>query len=263
MNANPCRLLNPVTVRALLVSAFTLNFAVTSLAVSVVSPNGQAAAEGNTQNLFPFSSSSSGLSSQRYQQVYNASDFALVSGPMLLTQIFLRPDAAAGSAFSSTLTNIQINLSTTSVGADGLSLIFANNVGLNDIVVFSGALSLSSADTGPVNGPKDFDIVINLTTPFLYDPSAGNLLLDVRNFGTAITTTFDAQQSLDAVSRVFTFDSGVNSATGDLADTIGLVTMFNFIPPQNAVPESIPSALGPLTLSFLVLVSVLIRRRTV
>jgi len=29
---------------------------------------------------------------------------------------------------------------------------------------------------------KTFDIVINLLTPFLYDPSAGDLLLDVTNF---------------------------------------------------------------------------------
>jgi hypothetical protein len=103
-------------------------------------------------------------------------------------------------------------------------------------MVHSGALLLSSAFTGPQSGPKDFDIVVNLQTPFLYDPGAGNLLLDVRNFGGGLSTFFDAQLAPgDAVSRVFTGYNGVgdvNSPTGT-ADSVGLVTQFHFQP----VPE--------------------------
>jgi hypothetical protein len=102
-----------------------------------------------------------------------------------------------------------------------LSATFANNVGADDTVVFSGPLSLSSAFTGPSAGPKDFDIVITLQTPFLYDPSAGNLLLDVRNFSGGTTIQFDAEASdSDPVSRTFTaFTGDVNSPTADLVDT--------------------------------------------
>ena len=73
------------------------------------------------------------------------------------------------------------------------------------IVYARGPLALSSAFTGPTGGPKDFDIVINFTTPFLYNPFLGNLLLDVRNFGGGLTTQFDAQFTAgDAVRRAYT-----------------------------------------------------------
>jgi hypothetical protein len=112
----------------------------------------------------------------------------------LITQIAFRPDAFLGRAFSGILPDIQINLSTITLGADGLSLVFANNLGLNDTIVFArGPLSLSSNFSGPVGGPMDFDVVITLTTPFFYDPAAGNLLMDVRNFGGGTTTVLDAE----------------------------------------------------------------------
>jgi len=206
----------------------------TARAVFIVSPAAQATTEGNVSNGFPFNITDFGLNSQRYQQVYLASEFAGVRGPQFVTQIAFRPDATTGGAFSGTFPNIQINLSTTPRGPDGLSTTFADNVGANDTVVSSGPLTLSSAFAGPAAGPKAFDIVINLLAPFLYDPAAGNLLLDVRNFGGGRTTAFDAQTTTgDPTSRAFTMTAnGVNDATGTL-DTDGLVTRFDLTP----VPE--------------------------
>ena len=67
-----------------------------------------------------------------------------------------------------------------------------------------------------------------LSTPFLYNPALGNLLLDVRNFGGGSTTSFDAVfTSGDGVSRVY--NSDVNSTTGS-PDTLGLVTGFIIVP---------------------------------
>jgi hypothetical protein len=208
---------------------------IASAAVLVV-PNNLAATEGNTNNVYPFNIDSF-PSTQRYQQVFAGSAFASVSGPQLITQIAFRPDGPNGFPFSSTIANIQFNLSTTNAAIDGLSLIFADNVGSDDTVVFSGSLSLSSADTGPPEGPKAFDIVINLQVPFLYDPSAGNLLLDVRNISGGNTTTFDAEvTSGDPVSRTSTFFGNVNSPTADFADTLGLVTQFTITPAPAVVP---------------------------
>jgi len=193
---------------------------------TVVVPNGNAMVEGNSNNGYPFDLGQTGLTSQRYQQVYAASQFG---GGGLITQIIFRPDAFAGQAFTSTLPDIQIDLSTTSAADDGLSSTYANNVGADDTVVFArGPLTLSSAFTGPPNGPKDFDIIITLTTPFFYNPANGNLLLDVRNFGGGSTTFFDAVSPLgDGVSRVF--NQNVNDATGT-TDSLGLVTGFVIVP---------------------------------
>jgi hypothetical protein len=202
-----------------------------AIAAAIVSPSTDTSVEGNSNNVFPFDI---GLSSQRYEQVYRATEFG--SGPLLITALAFRPDAQFGAAFSTTLSNVSIFLTTTTNGPDALSSTFANNEGADKTLVHSGPLSLSSADTGPAGGPKAFDILINLTTPFLYNPVSGNLLLEVQNFGGGNTTVFDTEGgSGDPVSRVFTVDAnGANDATGT-TDTQGLVT--EFLTGQVAVPE--------------------------
>ena len=147
--------------------------------------------------------------------------------------------------FSATLPSVQIDLSTSP--GDALSTFFAQNIGADDTVVFAkGPLALSSAGTGPANGPRDFDIHIQFTTPFFYDPSKGPLLLDVRNFGGGTSAQFDAVNSTtDSVSRVASFS--VDDESG-IADTIGLVTRFDY----QTVPEPATGAMaGAMIISFL------------
>jgi hypothetical protein len=213
-----------------------------SYAALVVVPGAQAAVEGNSDNGYPFNIDSA---SMRYQQGYAASQFSSLAGPSWITQIAFRPDAPFGAVFATTFPSIQINLSTTTQNPNALSSTFASNVGGNDTVVFGlGALSLSSGFTGPAGGPKAFDIVITLTTPFLYNPADGNLLLDVRNYGGgAYTTQFDASTaSTDGVSRGWYY-SDVNAASGT-TDTGGLITRFTFEP----VPEPSTYLAGALLL---------------
>jgi hypothetical protein len=208
----------------------------------VIVPSDLAAMEGNSSTSLPFNIAAAGFSSQRLQQIYQqnllpAFPLQFPSGILVITQIAFRPDATLGSAFSTTLPSIRIDLSTTTRTQANLSN-FATNTGADDTIVFGGAtgapLTLSSAFTGPASGPKDFDIVINLTTPFIYNPANGNLLLDVRNFGGGTTTLFDAEdRPVDPVARVYTTSGGVNSPLAEAGDTVGLVTRFTF----NAVPE--------------------------
>lgn len=210
-----------------------------SVAQVIVVPNSAAGVEGNVDNAFPFSITDAGSPSQRYQQVFAASQFGGIVGPTRISQIRFRADGTFGAGFSSTLSSVRIDLSTTTQVPDGLSMTFANNVGGDNTIVFGDAtgapLPLSSTASG--GPPHAFDITVNLATAFFYNPSAGNLLLDVRNFGAGTTTAFDAQDITgDSVSRVVNFGS-VSSATADISDSIGLVTQFTFI----AVPE--PSAL--------------------
>jgi hypothetical protein len=215
---------------------------------SVVVPNVLAGVEGAGGNTFPFDS----ITPQRYQQVYAATQFPAGG---LITQLAFRPDGPLGHAFSVTIGNIQIDLSTTLAAPDGLSSTFASNVGLDDTMVFSGSLNLSSAFTGPAGGPKAFDILINLTTPFLYNPGSGNLLLDVRNFSgepTGLAGEFDSQFTLgDPISRAF---GGIASSTASVNDSEGLVTQFTIIPE--------PATIGPMAIGILlVLVGLSLRRR--
>lgn len=218
---------------AVAIAVALIGASATACADEIVVPNEVENVEGGTNNGFPFHIANFSLPSQRYQQVYGADDFAALSGPVLITEIRFRPDGTTGNAFASVLADVQINLSTTTMGPDGLSATFADNIGPDETVVHSGPLALSSSDTGP--GPRDFDIVIELQTPFLYDPAAGDLLMDVRNFEGGLTTQFDAHFEIDDTSRATTnvASSGtghVNSPTASVVDSIGLVTKFVTVP---------------------------------
>jgi len=233
--------------------AALLTFGTGAVGGAAIVPGNLENIEGNANRGLPFNSSYFGMSSLRYQQVFAASEFSSLSEPFLITQILFRPDAVCGWSFSSTLPNIQINLSTTKKAPDDLSKIFAQNVGAGARVVFNAPLSLSSAFTGAATGPKNFDIAINLATPFLYNPSGGNLLLDVRNFSGGVSTQFDAEDTFgDSISRVLSTRVGASTCT---ADTSVLVTKFvttSAVPrvPNKAVPEP-ASVLGILTVAAL------------
>ena len=195
-------------------------------AADAIVPASLAAVEGNTNNIYPFN-----FGSMRYQQVYAASEFGL--DPIYIDAMLFRPDSEAGDAFSTVLASVQVNLSTTSLGPDTLSNEFAANVGLNDTIVRSGALPLSSADVAGPGNTRAFDVFIPFTTPFLYNPASGNLLLDIRLSASA-STPFDANFVIgDSVSRAYAFGSASTTGT---ADTLGLVTKFQ-TSPVNAVPD--------------------------
>src|SRR5262249_31928739 len=88
---------------------------------------------------------------------------------------------------------------------------------------------LSTQNTGPVEGPKDFDIVVHFTTPFIYNPAEGNLLLDVSSFTQAFFVAMDAENTPgDSVSRVFQFP--VDATVAQPQDSYGLVTQFVYTP---------------------------------
>jgi hypothetical protein len=216
----------------------------------VVVPNQLATVEGDSADNFTFSNL---VPSVRFQQFYNASQF---NGPVLITQIAFRPDGSLGSAFAATLPDIQIDFATTTrsigllsptfmvIDVPGfVSSVFSNNLDPGtDKTVFSGSLALSSADTGPVGGPKDFDIIITLQTPFAYDPAKGNLVFDLRNFSTVETTFFDASTTID-LSIQHVDAANVNATIGNRFAS-GIVTEFIV----QAVPE--PSSLALLGASF-------------
>ncbi len=137
------------------------------------------------------------------QTVYGASQFPPY--PVVITELRWRPDSITGGPLTDNVPNIQINLSTTATNADHMSSTFSKNVGTNDTVVFSGAMIALTSFTTLSNGTKAFDISLPLQTPFTYDPSKGNLLVDLRNFsgGTANLYNNTASTSTDTVSRVF------------------------------------------------------------
>lgn len=171
--------------------------------------------------------SSTLVNTQRVQQVYKALQFP--SDPILITELRFRPaEAPFGSDFTNTISDIQINLSTTSNHVDGLSINFSNNVGSDDQIVYSGSLAISSANTGDNSGPRDADIVVHLQNPFAYDPSKGDLLLDIRHFSDDSSNgayTKMLYKTNDTGSRVLSSDP--NASTAAVSDS--RVDVVNFV----------------------------------
>lgn len=220
-------------------------------AAVIVAPNANAGLEGNADNCIPLSGC---IDIDRYQQVFASSEFGGISaGGESITSVAFRPDLGFGSAFSHSFSDVLIRLSTTAFAPDGLSATFATNLGGDATVVYSGALTLSSANTG--TGPRDFDVVINFQTPFLYDPTLGNLLFDFTNLsGESDTFFLDAELTGgDSVSRLFANSS---AATTGNADSLGLIAQFSTEAVTAAVPEP-----GTLALLALPLAGLVLRRR--
>jgi hypothetical protein len=232
-------------VAAVAAAFFAISLTTNGADVIIVAPNNLGNTEGNSGDTTPFGA----FGPLRSQQVYGASQFsAIAQGGGWIDAISFRVDAGSTLGAATTATNLQINLSTTAKAPDGLSSTFAQNVGANDKVVFGPAsLALIGYHSGSTT-PQSFSIRIPFSTPFFYDPNAGNLVMDVRNFtGGSSFGVFDGQLTIgDSVSRVVGF---VDAPSMFASDSFGFATQFEVTP----VPEPSSWALMALCLGGLLL----------
>lgn len=172
-----------------------------------------------TGNCFPFGCAYT----TNYQQVYSHPQFG---GAILITGLEFfntQVDNGANMMNSGTWT---ISLSTSANNWNTLSSTFSQNLGGDNTQVFKGNLSQSWA-FGDI-------LTINLSTPFLYDPSKGNLLMTVDAEGTSDPAGgiyfdtngynnggFDGNTFLGRV-----YCNGCGQTTGTVNSGYGLVTGF-------------------------------------
>jgi len=181
-------------------------------------------------NCYPFMCNDSGTSvgqSIEYQQVYTSSAFGstpiAISG-LTFYQIFA---AQFGGTDAVLAGNYNVSLSTTSVAVNALSTTLSSNVGADSATFFNGSLP-----TAPFG--SSFTIT---GTAFNYDPTKGNLLMDivVTNQASLPNGTGNGYNDADdtglSTSRAYALTN-----VGNFADGIGLVTGFTF-GPQHTVPE--------------------------
>jgi hypothetical protein len=200
-------------------------------AQQVVVPNALGTVEGPSNTSYPFTIHVK--PSQRYQQVHASSEFSALSGPHRLTEIRVRPDAQFAFQPWTASTSIEMRFSTTANGPDQLSTTFAQNIGPDETIVYSGQVMYGTNQTssGPVPGPWEFDISIPFQTPFIYDRSRGHLLMDVRRDGNPLSQARPLDSTSvtpgDGVSRAF---SDSSAATIGFVDSLGLIVQFVFSP---------------------------------
>ena len=188
----------------------------------------------------------------RYQQVFPAADFAALGNkPHWIVDRTFRPVQGVTSPRTVLFPDNEIRLSTTQRGPDNLSPVFDENLGSDVMQFYRGPETFVLDVVGPGPGPREFYNVDRPTgvTPFLYDPSKGNLLIDVIGWGGA-----SPSPRADFVPGMLTVLSGSSTTATNGTRSGAFVNQFTFIP----VPE--PSSLTLLAL--LLVLGSLCRRAT-
>ena len=174
-------------------------------------------ADPGTGNCFPFGCAYSG----EYQQVYSQTQF---SGPIKILDLeFFNTQINNNNTLMNSGT-WTIYLSTSSADWNTLSSTFANNLGADNTLVFSGNLAQPWAFGDTLH--------ISLTTPFTYDPLMGNLLMDVVVSGATApggSIYFDTNGYNGGSFNGNTYLGRVYNA-GAVNNGYGLVTGFSSIP---------------------------------
>ena len=183
---------------------------------------------------FPFGTDAASATNYQtgatYQQIYSSTDFS--GSPILITELAFSTSSLISDATSATL-GLDVHLGVAATSAANPDTTFSANRGSDYLDVFSGVLTFTPA----LN--NTFDLVLNLSSPFLYDPASGDLLLDISLTqaptitGTALYFGGDSSATDD---RIFNAAPGT---TGRI-DFNTLATQFTFAD-STAAPE--PSSL--------------------
>ena len=200
----------------------TLQLTGAALAVPIsITPDGvggQAAGD-----VLPFGPSGFNFGDTTFQQITNASAFAALGGPMLLTSIDFSLNGGTPPAF---YTGATIHAGVTPVASGSLTTNLSSNAPNPLTLVASSYAFTAVADI--------FDLRIVFDTPFLYNPADGNLILQYFSPASGnIRVVWSAGSSV--TSGVF---NSANSGSF-LQSGIARVMQYNFIdaPPSADAPE--------------------------
>jgi hypothetical protein len=150
---------------------FTLAILIILCSVSQSARADEIIAGGNAQtNFLPLGSATQVR--DRYEQITTREAFG--SSPLLITQLSFQSRVLQGTPQGAF--NFNLWMGTTLHNPQFANPTFARNfAGNNFIKVFGGNISFAPT----TDDPNDFDIVIDLTNPFYYDPSLGNLAFEI------------------------------------------------------------------------------------
>lgn len=198
----------------------------------IVVPNSLATNDANSSTTAP----PGGPTSVREMQIFDASQFGTLSGPSFLTQFAWRPDMIPGFSGPRSV-NLRIYASTTTHSVTGLSMTFADNLGADNTLVFNGTLNWTTGNLPGPGNTRQFDVVFPCTTPFLYDPAAGNLLLEAQLVGNGQSITVDTVVT-NPTTRKIVNTTSTNAATAAFVAAAQVIQFTFESPPVVAIRAS-------------------------
>jgi hypothetical protein len=215
----------------------------------------------NSSDVTPFGWDDGDTPQLAFQQLYGASSFG--SDPILITQLTFFFDPSSSWQGDMFYVNQQLSLSTSAESHTSPGTSFAANRGADFTQVFSGTFSVGFAGGFPANPCSDCtetELTFNIT-PFLYDPTAGDLLLEV---GAAYHYSPNAD-IINFVSGSSTDVAVVDNLGGFIfpeprvRTNYGLLTEFTYGAAPQQVPE--PSSLALVGVGLATLLPIGARRR--
>jgi len=206
--------------------------------LTLVAPVGFDNTVGNSNNIFPWGR---GTSAMRFQQVYDSSNFTLqgVSAPVLIQGMRFRPFPGATFSWTGgTWSNVRIDLASCPLDFTAVDTTFANNLHSDVTTVLNGPVTVNGGTTLGTGVVVPWHLDIPLTTPFLYDPTAGlDLTMDVHLDGVGWTGTArgvdvvsgTAAPNVALGSRIYNTTS-VTATTGTITFNYSLICEFTYVP---------------------------------
>jgi hypothetical protein len=180
----------------------------------------------------------------RYQQIYAASAF---SAGGVVDQIQFRRNESDFNPFTSGPVDLSVSLGYAARSVANPSAVFADNIGANYVQVFDGITTFQSLTPG---GFAPFEVVLDVADQFNYDPSKGDLLLDIRVRNSSNLPYLDAAGMgiQNTTVRIHSGDSGGVNATSGFINLdnrpYGLVTQFSFLAPEPTTASLIALAIA-------------------
>lgn len=179
------------------------------LATPLVIPGTFVSSEAGSSESAPL-----GIDVQRFQQVFGNSLLGDLHIGDVIAGLSFRVDAAAGTVPAQTIQNYEIRLSQSRNAPGSLSAVFANNRGLDEVIVRSGPLFIYAGDF-PVGGrPNSFGVMIRFTTPYVFQ--GGPLLLEVAHDGFPAGGTWADADYPTSLSAQTAFGTGFSATTADV-----------------------------------------------
>ena len=202
----------------------------TTGAETVTIPAGAETRENDRNTAVPFSAAGNVSS----QQIYSPSLFPVISAPGEFFQLDgigfrLSSRGTVGFGSQATFDRVEIVLST---GNGPFTTSFEQNHGDNILIVYDQALTLRGT-VPPGTTPSSFDLQIPFTNPFLYNPSEGALVVEIRKYGGGEVLSTLAGAEVSGVTYYTKTIFGVGTA-----NNFGMETQISY----QVVPE--PSSLA-------------------
>lgn len=155
-------------------------------AQTLVIPVAAATADLPSSTTWPFDLAGS----VRTLYVYDSAHFTTqgVSSPILISRIRVRANGATATWLGDTIPSVTLDVSTAAVDYNAISTTYNANHGPDRAQVFNGPVVIpGGSSTAGTPGPWTVDCAF--TTPFLYDPSSGDLTIDWICSGLVSATT--------------------------------------------------------------------------